>query len=336
MHLSDLDKFDSKGMFRTYDKWPEIAKESFQKKNINFSIENIDHIIFAGMGGSGNIGDVIASIFSKENIHVNVTKGYVLPKTVDCNTLIVVTSVSGDTQESLSILKQANELEAKVIAFSSGGKMEKYCIENKILFQKIIMEHSPRASLPKFLFSMLNILKNIIPITEKDVLESISSLEKTRNEIYSGNLKADNTAYNIAKWITNTPVIYYPRGLNSVAIRFKNSLYENSKIHVISEEVLEVCHNGIVAWESDKTFQPILIRGKDDHEKTKERWNIIKDFFIKENINFLELNSIEGNILTKIINLIYITDYASIYHAILHGNDPSPVSPIEFIKNKLL
>ena len=214
--------------------------------------------------------------------------------------------------------------------------MEKYCIENKILFQKIIMEHSPRASLPKFLFSMLNILKNIIPITEKDVLESISSLEKTRNEIYSGNLKADNTAYNIAKWITNTPVIYYPRGLNSVAIRFKNSLYENSKIHVISEEVLEVCHNGIVAWESDKTFQPILIRGKDDHEKTKERWNIIKDFFIKENINFLELNSIEGNILTKIINLIYITDYASIYHAILHGNDPSPVSPIEFIKNKLL
>tara|TARA_B110000014_G_C20082926_1_gene566103 strand:+ start:408 stop:1418 length:1011 start_codon:yes stop_codon:yes gene_type:complete len=336
MHLSDLDKFDSKGMFRTYDKWPEIAKESFQKKNINFSIENIDHIIFAGMGGSGNIGDVIASIFSKENIHVNVTKGYVLPKTVDSNTLIVVTSVSGDTQESLSILKQANELEAKVIAFSSGGKMEKYCIENKILFQKIIMEHSPRASLPKFLFSMLNILKNIIPITEKDVLESISSLEKTRNEIYSGNLKADNTAYNIAKWITNTPVIYYPRGLNSVAIRFKNSLYENSKIHVISEEVLEVCHNGIVAWESDKTFQPILIRGKDDHEKTKERWNIIKDFFIKENINFLELNSIEGNILTKIINLIYITDYASIYHAILHGNDPSPVSPIEFIKNKLL
>ena len=336
MHLSDLDKFDSKGMFRTYDKWPEIAKESFQKKNMNFSIENIDHIIFAGMGGSGNIGDVIASIFSKENIHVNVTKGYVLPKTVDSNTLIVVTSVSGDTQESLSILKQANELEAKVIAFSSGGKMEKYCIENKILFQKIIMEHSPRASLPKFLFSMLNILKNIIPITEKDVLESISSLEKTRNEIYSGNLKADNTAYNIAKWITNTPVIYYPRGLNSVAIRFKNSLYENSKIHVISEEVLEVCHNGIVAWESDKTFQPILIRGKDDHEKTKERWNIIKDFFIKENINFLELNSIEGNILTKIINLIYITDYASIYHAILHGNDPSPVSPIEFIKNKLL
>ena len=336
MHLSDLDKFDSKGMFRTYDKWPEIAKESFQKKNMNFSIENIDHIIFAGMGGSGNIGDVIASIFSKENIHVNVTKGYVLPKTVDSNTLIVVTSVSGDTQESLSILKQANELEAKVIAFSSGGKMEKYCIENKILFQKIIMEHSPRASLPKFLFSMLNILKNIIPITEKDVLESISSLEKTRNEIYSGNLKADNTAYNIAKWITNTPVIYYPRGLNSVAIRFKNSLYENSKIHVISEEVLEVCHNAIVAWESDKTFQPILIRGKDDHEKTKERWNIIKDFFIKENINFLELNSIEGNILTKIINLIYITDYASIYHAILHGNDPSPVSPIEFIKNKLL
>ena len=197
------------------------------------------------------------------------------------------------------------------------------------------MEHSPRASLPKFLFSILNILEKIIPITRDEIMEAIVSLEKTKQQIHSGNLNSNNPSLNIAKWITKTPVIYFPRGLNSVAIRFKNSLNENAKIHVISEELLEVCHNGIVAWKTNGEFQPILIRGKDDHEKTKERWNIVKDFFEKEHIKFLELNSESGNILTKIINLIYVTDYASIYHAIENNTDPSPVFPIDFIKERL-
>ena len=104
---------------------------------------------------------------------------------------------------------------------------------------------------------------------------------------------------------------------------------------MISEELFEACHNGIVAWEKNKKFQPILIRGKDDHEKTKERWEIIKEYFKKEDIEFLEINSVEGNILSKIINLIYVLDYASIYHAVMNQVNPTPVNAIDFIKSKL-
>ena len=99
--------------------------------------------------------------------------------------------------------------------------------------------------------------------------------------------------------------------------------------------MLEASHNGVVAWNENEQFQPILIRGKDDHMKTKERWKIMKDFFDTKKLEFFEINSVEGNILSKIINLIYVTDFATIYLSVLQNVDPSPVEAIDFIKNRL-
>ena len=335
MKLSNLEKIDTKKMYKTYDLWPKIAKESFESKFERLNLEQINHIVFTGMGGSGTIGDVFKDILSKENIHVTITKGYILPKTIDASTLIVVVSVSGNTDETLTILKQANEIDAKIIVFSSGGKIEKFCYGKEIFYQKIPMEHSPRASLVKYLFSMLNILANLIPLTNDEILDSINLLTKSQSNISSKNLNEENLSLNLAKWIKNTPIIYYPRGLSSVATRFKNSLQENAKIHVISEELFEACHNDIVAWEKNKKFQPILIRGKDDHSKTKERWEIIKEYFKKKDIEFMEIQSEDGNILSKIINLIYVLDYVSIYLAVINDVDPTPVNAIDFVKSKL-
>jgi len=72
-----------------------------------------------------------------------------------------------------------------------------------------------------------------------------------------------------------------------------------------------------------------------DHEKTKERWEILKEFFEKKNIQYWEINSVAGNILSKIISLIYQFDYVSIYLAILNKIDPSPIEAIDFIKSRL-
>ena len=115
----DLDFVDKLGMYKIYDKWPEIAQSAFNSDLEEISFDEIDHIVFAGMGGSGTIGDVFSSILSQNDIHTSVVKGYLLPKTVDKNTLVVVTSVSGNTQESLTILKNSKNSQAKFIAFSS-------------------------------------------------------------------------------------------------------------------------------------------------------------------------------------------------------------------------
>ena len=335
LDLNLIQKYDSQKIYQIYDKWPEIAKSCFKENFSKLDVNNIDHIVFAGMGGSGTIGDIISSILSKTDIHVSVVKGYLLPKTVDANTLVVTTSVSGNTDETLRVLQYSTTTKAKFIAFSSGGKLEEFSQKNGIQHVKISQLHSPRASLTKYLYSILNVLENILPINRIDTLESISMLENTRKEIYSSRLDEKNPSISLAKWIINTPIVYYPWGLQSAAIRFKNSLQENSKIHVITEDVIESCHNGIVSWQKSKDIQPILIRGKDDYIKTKERWEILKEFFEKNNIDYYEIVSNKGNVLSKIINLIYLLDYTSIYHAILNKTDPTPVDAINFVKERL-
>ena len=98
-----MNKVDSKHMYEVYDNWPEIIEGILERDFRKLEYSGIDHIVFAGMGGSGALGDIFASISSKSNIHVSVIKGYLLPKTVDKNTLVVTTSVSGNTVETLNV-----------------------------------------------------------------------------------------------------------------------------------------------------------------------------------------------------------------------------------------
>ncbi len=322
-------------MYKIYDKWPDIARESFESNQKSINFDNIDHIVFAGMGGSGAIGDIFASILSKTNIHVNIVKGYLLPPTVDSNTLVITVSVSGNTTETLAILEAAHKTKSKIIAFSSGGKMLDYCTKNKIDHRLVPQYHSPRGSFTSYLYTILKVLHSFLDIKYQDILESITELEKTCEKVNSSNLTENNSSLNLAKWIKDIPMIYYPFGLQPVAIRFKNSLQENAKIHAIAEDVIEACHNGVVSWEIESNVKPILIQGVNDYIKTKERWKVLKEYFKENNINFYEVNSIEGSILTKIINLIYFLDYATLYLAILLKRDPTPVKSIEKIKKEI-
>ncbi len=335
LDISTIEKYDVQKMYKVYDKWPEIAREIFESNQEHVNFDDIDHIVFAGMGGSGAIGDLFSSILSKSNIHVSLVKGYLLPKTVDKNTLVVTTSVSGNTSETLTVMNSAKKIDCSLIAFSSGGKMKEICERDKITFKKIPIFHSPRTSLIGFTYSILKILNSILPIEKKDVIESLNELDVMKKQISSYNLSDSNPAINLASWISGIPIVYYPNGLQSAATRFKSSLQENAKNHAITEDVIEACHNGIMSWERPSVVQPILLRGQDDYIKTKERFEIIKEFFIENNIEFKEIYSVSGNILTKMISLIYMLDYTSIYKAILSKSDPSPVNSIDYIKQRI-
>jgi len=332
---SDLQKFDPSGMHKVYDMWPQIAREAYESELEEISYDEIDHIVFAGMGGSGAIGDLFSSILSKSKIHVSLVKGYLLPRTVDKNTLVIVTSISGNSVETLTVLESAKKLDCSLVAFSSGAKMEELCKKNNIIHRKIDYIHSPRSSLVKYTYSMLKILAPILSITKNEISESINQLDIIHKNISSDNLSETNNAIELASWITGIPLIYYPYGLQSAAVRFKSSLQENAKLHVMIEDVIEASHNNIVSWERPSIVQPILIQGIDDYTKTKERWGIIEQYLRENKIDYNQVQSINGNILSKIIVLYYLFDYCSIYKAIMDEIDPTPVSSIDFIKSRL-
>ena len=112
-------------------------------------------------------------------------------------------------------------------------------------------------------------------------------------------------------------------------------MQENAKNHAIAEDVVETSHNGIVAWEKKSIIYPILLQGNDDYVKTKERWKVLKKYFDLNQIKYEEVFSINGNILSKLIHLVYLLDYASIYKAVLDSTNPTPVKSIDFIKSEL-
>src|SRR2546426_11748153 len=105
-------------MHNVYDAWPEIAKESYDSDQETVDFRSIDHIVFAGMGGSGALGDIFSAILSKTNLRVAVPKCYHLPSTVDSNTLLVTTSISANTVETLTLLEAARNLHCNIVAFS--------------------------------------------------------------------------------------------------------------------------------------------------------------------------------------------------------------------------
>jgi glucose/mannose-6-phosphate isomerase len=335
LDIATMDKVDRQGMYKIYDRWPQIARESYNSVRDPIDYKDIDHIVFAGMGGSGAIGDLFSSILSKTDVHVTLVKGYVLPKTVDSNTLVIPVSVSGNTAETLSVLESAINLDCKIISFSSGGKLEHFCKKNNLEYRNVKRTHSPRTSFASYVYSILGTLNSIVPIQKSDILESIASLDELSLKINSSNLSETNFSLMLANWISGIPMIYYPHGLQAAAIRFKNSLQENAKMHAMAEDVIESCHNGIVSWEVASNVVPILLRGENDFTKTKERWEILKQYFEQNHIHYKEINSISGNILAKLVCFIYFLDYATIYRAILSNVDPTPVASIDFIKSRL-
>jgi len=335
LDYSDILKYDPQEMHKVYDSWPKIAREAYETSNDVLDFENINHIVFAGMGGSGTIGDFFYSILSKTQLHVSTVKGYNLPNNAKDDTLVITTSVSGNTEETLRILDLAIKRGCKTASFSSGGKMQEFCIKHNIHHGKINQIHSPRSSFPVFLFSMLHSLKQLIPINESDIKESFDNLDNLAVKIQSSNLTESNPSLDLAEWLSGIPLIYYPWGLRAAVLRFKNSLQENAKTHCFAENIIETCHNGIVSWEKPSLVKPILIRGKDDYIKTKERWEILKEYFKENRIEYREVISVEGGILSKLVNLVYLLDYSSIYHAIRSKTDPTPIKSIDYIKKRL-
>ena len=184
MDIRDIQEFDPQKMYQTYDNWSTYSEDAFKKEFSKMQLQDIDHVVLAGMGGSGAIGDIISAILSREDIHVSNVKGYLLPKTVDKRTLVITTSISGNTKETLSILDYKPKSDARFVAISSGGIMKEKCLKNSITHYDIPMIHSPRASFAAFLYSILNIFEDVLPIQKNEVFESLEKMKELQKKMF--------------------------------------------------------------------------------------------------------------------------------------------------------
>jgi glucose/mannose-6-phosphate isomerase len=337
----EVESIDTSKLYEDYENWPQYCEDALSQKVVTPDIKDINRIIYAGMGGSGASGDILAdglsSILTKP---FHVTKDYHLPKFVSNKDLVIVASASGNTAESLSIAREAFQKKCGLVAISTGGQLEEFCKKNQVAFTKTKMLKVPRSSFPYLFFPALNILleKIELNIVKEKLVSIISNLKQVQEKIRINSPLEKNPSKKIASKLWNEfPIIYSSTENNGVANRFKTALNENSKMIAHTALIPELCHNEIEGWKEGgvKVLKPIFIRNNNESPEIAKRFEVVKEIIEETGVSIQQYWEIGDDYFSRALSSIYLLDYASIYAAILRKRDPIIIPNIDNLKNKL-
>jgi len=318
---------DSQNMLQVIKDFPKQCREALNlPRGISVSGQ-IDNIIITGMGGSAIGGDLLKIYLSEINVPVYVNRDYKLPRFVNENSLVFAVSYSGNTEETLSSLKDAKARNAKIIGITSGGKLSEEC-------EKVITIPSglqPRAALGYSFFPMLGVLHNtnIIRVKNDDLNEMMDILNRTDKFISRGEELAKKLKDKI-------PIIYASDALGAIAFRWKTQINENAKIAASYNVFSEMNHNEIAGYKGmDRKFTAVIIKDKYDNDRIKKRMDICKGL-MEMTVDVEEIETQGESLLARMFSTVYLGDFVSYYLALSNRVDPSPVEIIEELKKKLV
>ena len=306
---------------------------------------DIKNIVLIGMGGSAIGGDLVRSLLnSKLEIPFQVCRHYKLPESVDDETLVIASSYSGNTEETLAALDDALNRKAMTAAITTGGMMAEVCKINEIPMALLPSGMQPRAALGFSFVPILMFLEKVklIPSMANEITVIIEKLKTYRQEYIEDAPVKNNLAKKLAEKLQGKMAVIYsgPTLTDAVAVRWKGQICENSKTLAFCNQFAEFNHNELVGW-SDITRQyaenlvVLILRDKDDHPQIKKRMDIVKPLIEDTGAEVIEVESRGNSDLERMFSLIQIGDFVSYYLAILNKQDPTPVVTIEMLKAAL-
>ena len=295
---------------------------------------NIQNILVTGLGGSGIGGTILSELIQAEcPIPVIVNKDYFLPEFVNANSLVIISSYSGNTEETLSAMKQAIAKKAQIVCITSGGKVLEIAKENQ--FDAIIIPggHPPRSCIGYSLVQLMKIVQfNGFVKTDllKQVANSITLLNKENT-----NIKKEATT--ISQLLVNKISVIYSLGsCEGVAVRFRQQINENSKMLCWHHTFPEMNHNELVGWvEKNDNLAVVTFRTSYDFERTIKRYDVCKPLFTKYSASVTDIIAKGDSKLEQFMYLIHIGDWISCYVADIKNIDAIEVDVITNLKNEL-
>jgi glucose/mannose-6-phosphate isomerase len=302
------------------------------------------NIIVAGMGGSAIGGDLLKDwCKNKLSVPIEVNREYHLPAYADNKTLVLITSYSGDTEETLSNYLDALQRKCMIFCVTSGGVLLKDAQKRGIPYIQVPGGMPPRAALPYMFVPLLIYLQKagLIAGALEELDEAIEVMERISVENDPEKLTRDNFAKTTVRFIGETaPVVYGFGVFRSVAQRFKQQFNENSKSAAKWEFFPELNHNEIVGWESRdeqcKYFSVILIRDIDNEPfEIADRIDVTQQIIERKGLIMFELKVQGKSPLAKMLSTVVIGDFISVYLAVLRKADPTPVATINYLKETL-
>lgn len=330
---------DQKALLNVYEGWPQhfvIASK------INCALDHepdyYDSLFFCGMGGSATSCDILNDLnrFYGDKPS-SVLRGESLPRTVGSRSLVIINSVSGNTEEALAMAKEAEQKKAEVIYISAGGKLGEYADSTGSQQIRIPNLSLPRASLPYLLMPSLKLISPFLPSYVVSDFESVpENLAEETKRLSPEVDRCDNLAKKIAGFLKDSFVFCLSSPfMTSVGTRFKNSLNENAKIHCSNESILESMHNEIVPFtyvNKGLSRKVIFVTTNLDSQFTIQKFKKVQQLFREIGQQYIELSSPTRSLIIEMLRMIYALDFATLYLAIERGIDPSPTPAIDILK----
>ncbi len=327
-------RIDTHDVYGTYEKWPSLARAGFRVK-VEPAGKRLNKAYVLGMGGSASGGDIIAGWLSdRPGIEMAVFKGQ-LPIGDMSDAIAIACSASGETGETIQMLKGAVQRHATTVCISGGGTLKEVAGDlgvPHILMPKVV---APRYMLPFIIFSSLAALNGPLDLgCEDEAADAFSSMDDEERTLRVSLDAAKNPAKALAaKLMDKTPAIYGARVTRGVGIRFKNVLNENSKKHAHFDGIPDAFHNEIEAWEDSRAeFHPIFLRHQAEGAHDRERVDKMIKILANSGTDPVQVRGRGRSSLAQLVTMVYRLDLVSYYLAVGLGRDPFPTRFIDALK----
>lgn len=305
--------------------------EAFSFKSAQREFKNI---VICGLGGSGiGASFVKDATFNELSVPLNPIKGYFLPKYVDQDTLVIISSYSGNTEEAVQCLQEAIERKASIVGVTSNGEVLRLCKANNYDCIEIPGGHPPRACFAYSSVQLFYIL-NYFNLIGDHFKASLQLAVKQINE-NKGLIKKE--ALNLAESLYDKiPVLYSEDRMESITIRWCQQFNENGKQLCWHNVIPEMNHNELVGWrEKNEKLAVVYLRNEDDFEKNRKRMDLNKEVIRNYTNTVFEVWSKGASFIEKAMYLVHLGDWVSFYLADLRGFNVTEVKVIDELKANL-
>ncbi|HCV43508.1 MAG TPA: bifunctional phosphoglucose/phosphomannose isomerase [Bacteroidetes bacterium] len=346
MTFEEIFAIDTSNMYSLIRRFPEQVEEAIRIGNAakpRVNVKGIQNILLCGLGGSAIGGDLLKSYLAGElKVPFVVNRHYTLPEFVGRNSLVIISSYSGNTEETTAAFKEAIKRRAKILCISSGGAVEKLAKKRRTPLIKIPGGLPPRAALGYSFFPLLITLGKLGLIKNKsrEIHECVTLLKQKSDE-YGSPDPATNKAMLLAEQLRGRVGIVYSstERFDAVATRWRGQMAENGKSLMFGHVLPEMNHNELVGWktltEQMREMQVMFLHDRADHPRVRTRMDITKGVIAEYTQHITEVWSDGTSLLARMFSLVYLGDWVSFYLAMLHNVDPTPVKVIDYLKDEL-
>lgn len=317
--------------------FPQQLEEAYQigqSTTLNITPRKFDNVIICGLGGSGIGGKIFSDYLRNQlSIPVIVNNEYDIPAFVSENTLAIVASYSGNTEETLSSINYLFEAKATIACITSGGEVKAIAESKNLPKIEIPGGMPPRACLGYSLVQFFFLFHAYGLITD----QALEEIKNCASYLKQNTASIEKEALKVANQIgTKIPVIYCTKRYEGVAIRFRQQINENSKGLAWHHIIPEMNHNELVGWTSkNEDLVNVMFHDDEDLERNKVRMEFTKNVTAPFVSSQIDIHTQGSNLLEKFMYLIHLGDWVSVQIAEQKNIDPVEVNIITQLKNQL-